>query len=137
MGRIVTQLSFNTTYKYDPAKTGITIPLELLAYGRSIGVEAKLDTGSQFCIFEPAYAASLEIDVRTGREIRMLTASGMFPAFGHWVELQFLHYRFEVEVFFASERIGRNFVGQTGWLDRLRIGIVHHDNLLYVARYDE
>jgi hypothetical protein len=30
----------------------------------------------------------------------------------------------------------RNFLGRSGWLDRLRIGIIDYDHLLYLSTYD-
>jgi len=39
--------------------------------------------------------------------------------------------------FFADPNIKKNVLGRHGWLERLRIGIVDHDQMLYVADYDE
>jgi hypothetical protein len=38
--------------------------------------------------------------------------------------------------FFADERIHENLLGRTGWLDRLRLGLVDYDSILYLAPYD-
>jgi hypothetical protein len=38
--------------------------------------------------------------------------------------------------FFADERINKNLLGRTGWLDRIRLGLIDHDCELYVAAYN-
>ncbi len=38
--------------------------------------------------------------------------------------------------FFADTGIVKNVLGRQGWLNRLRIGIVDYDRLVYVAGYD-
>ena len=37
--------------------------------------------------------------------------------------------------FFADQGIKKNLLGRAGWLDRIRFGLVDHDQLLYVAEY--
>jgi len=37
----------------------------------------------------------------------------------------------------ASDReIRKNLLGRNGWLDRLRLGIIHYDRELYLAPYN-
>jgi hypothetical protein len=31
----------------------------------------------------------------------------------------------------------RDVLGQTGWLDRMRLGLVDHDRQLYLSHYDD
>jgi hypothetical protein len=38
--------------------------------------------------------------------------------------------------FFADERINKNLLGRVGGLDRVRFGLVDHDQELYLAPYD-
>jgi hypothetical protein len=38
--------------------------------------------------------------------------------------------------FFADANIVKNVLGRHGWLDRLNVGIVDHDQLLYAGAYD-
>ena len=40
-----------------------------------------------------------------------------------------------VVYFFADPRINKNLLGRNGWLDRLRLGMVHYDRELYLAPY--
>jgi hypothetical protein len=32
--------------------------------------------------------------------------------------------------------INQNVLGRTGWLVRVRLGLIHHDNMIYFAPYD-
>ena len=62
--------------------------------------------------------------------------AGSFVAYGHEVTLHTLGIEFSAVVFFAADpAFTRNFLGRSGWLDRLRIGIIDHDRLLYVGPY--
>ena len=38
--------------------------------------------------------------------------------------------------FFADPMIDKNVHGRTGWLDRVLLGLNHHDNKIYLAPYD-
>jgi hypothetical protein len=65
------------------------------------------------------------------------TANGRVEAFGHLVTVETLGLKFEsVVYFFADERINKNLLGRLGWLDRIRLGLIDHDGVLYVASYD-
>ena len=53
------------------------------------------------------------------------------------VELDVLGLKFESMVyFFVDERIDKNLLGRAGWLDRIRLDLVDHDQLVYLAAYD-
>ena len=41
-----------------------------------------------------------------------------------------------VVYFFADERINKNLLGRLGWLDRIRLGLIDHDGVLYFASHD-
>jgi len=38
--------------------------------------------------------------------------------------------------FFADPMIDKKVLGRTGWLDRFRLGLIHHDNKIYLSSYD-
>ncbi|MBV9156079.1 MAG: hypothetical protein JO097_07435 [Acidobacteriaceae bacterium] len=79
----------------------------------------------------------LDLDIEHGEAKTFWTATGPINTFGHMVGLEVLNMRFESMVyFFADERINRNLLGRTGWLDRIRFGLVEHDHELYLAPYD-
>jgi hypothetical protein len=53
------------------------------------------------------------------------------------VRLSTLGHSVDALVFFADDaQLRRNVLGRHGWLNRLRIGIVHYDSKLYVNEYD-
>jgi len=39
--------------------------------------------------------------------------------------------------FYEEPAIARNVLGRSGWLDRVRLGLVDYDSLLYLSAYDE
>jgi hypothetical protein len=78
-----------------------------------------------------------DLDVAAGNPMAFRTATGRVEAFGHRVTIETLGLNFEsVVYFFADERINKNLLGRLGWLDRIRLGLIDHDGLLYVAPYD-
>lgn len=102
----------------------------------SVELLAKLDTGAAGCIFERKYAEMLGLDVESGRLQRFRTVTGSFNAFPHEVTIQTLDMEFSAPVYFAQDPIfSRNFLGRTGWLDRVRIAIIDYDRLLFLSAY--
>jgi hypothetical protein len=99
---------------------------------------AKVDTGATYCIFERDYADALGIEVEAGRMEHISTATGSFPVYGHTVVMRCLDWSVETMVYFArSPEFSRNVLGQIGWLDHFRIGLVHHDSMMYLSHYDD
>jgi hypothetical protein len=44
----------------------------------------------------------------------------------------------EATVYFAEDpAMPRDVLGQSGWLDRMRLGLVDHDRQLYLSHYDD
>jgi hypothetical protein len=41
-----------------------------------------------------------------------------------------------VVYFLADERINKNLLERVGWLNRILLGPIDHDGMLYVASYD-
>lgn len=69
---------------------------------------------------------------------RFRTANSSFEAYEHEVELSVLGVVAHSAVyFFADESINKNVLGRSGWLDRVRLGIVEHDAQLYLSPYDD
>jgi len=41
-------------------------------------------------------------------------------------------------VYFAKDQaFRRNVVGRLGWLEKFKLGLIHHDSLLLLSRYDD
>ena len=129
-------LEFDTTHPYTDAEDGIQVPIALAIGRQSVELLAKLDTGAAHCIFERKYGEMLGLDVESGRFQRFRTVAGSFAAYEHEVTIQTLGIEFPAVVFFAQDAtFSRNFLGRSGWLDRLRIGIVDYDRMLFVGPY--
>ena len=130
-------LKFNTAHQY-PGHQGVAIPIELRKGSNYVPVIAIVDTGSSFCLFANEMAEGLGLDLTSGTLLRFRTANSSFEAYGHDVELTSLGVTVQSTVyFFADPSIDKNVLGQTGWLDRVRLGLVHHDNAIYLAPYDD
>jgi len=68
----------------------------------------------------------------------MNTLGGHISTYGHQVTIQTLGMSFDVMVYFAENyEISRNLLGRHGWLEQVRIGLIDHDELLYVSPYNE
>ena len=97
----------------------------------------KRDTGASHCLFERRHAELLNLEVEAGDPLAFRTATGRVEAFGHLVTIETPGLNFESVVYFlADERINKNLLGRLGWLDRIRLGLIDHDGVLYVASYD-
>ena len=129
-------LEFDTTHQYTDAKDGIHVPITLAIGRESVELLAKLDTGAEYCIFERKYGEMLGLAVESGRFQRFRTVAGSFATYEHEVTIQTLGIEFPAVVFFAQDlTFTRNFLGRSGWLDRLRIGIIDYERMLFVWPY--
>ena len=129
-------LEFDTTHQYADAKDGIHVPTTLAIGGHSVELVAKLDTGAAHCIFERKYGEMLGLEVESGRLQHFRTVAGSFAAYQHEVTIQTLGIEFPAVVYFAQDStFNRNFLGRSGWLDRLRLGIIEYDRMLFLGPY--
>jgi hypothetical protein len=54
------------------------------------------------------------------------------------VEIEIFNVRFSTHVFFAQDaEFSRSVLGRNGWLNRLRIGLIDYDSMLYLSPYDQ
>jgi hypothetical protein len=59
-------------------------------------------------------------------------------AYGHQVTISTLQIDMHSLVAFLSDtHIVKNVLGRHGWLNRVKLGIMDHDQPLYVAEYDD
>ena len=132
-------LTFSERYRYADDEEGITFELLLSSdISARYPVDAKLDTGSTFCVFQRRYADLLGLDLESGTPQRIRTVTGSFNAYGHEVTLTVGGLEWQAVVYFAGdESFPVNVVGRVGFLDRLRVGVVDYEQLLYLAAYDE
>ncbi|MEK6407537.1 MAG: hypothetical protein AABN34_11285 [Acidobacteriota bacterium] len=130
------EFPYRSAYK---SHTYITLPIVLLSDpSRSVDVIASVDTGSTFSIFERSYGEALELNVESGSRERIATATGYFYCYGHELTLSVFDLEWQAVVYFAdSEVFWKNVVGRVGFLDRLKVGIVDYEQLLYLGLYDD
>lgn len=130
-------LSFEKLVSYDTRKVGISLEVELWLGDLSTSLEAKVDTGSTFCVFARRFGEELGLEIELGTPQSISTSTGSFLAFGHGVTLVAAEFELDSIVFFAEdENFNRNVLGRHGWLDRLIIGINDYDGKLYLNRYE-
>ncbi|MBM3765936.1 MAG: hypothetical protein FJW32_11140 [Acidobacteria bacterium] len=131
-------LDFEVVHQYGSLAAGIEVPVKLEVGDRRFAVNAKLDTGAAFCIFDRSHAEMLGLDIEAGQLMSFRTAAGHFRAYGHEVNLKTLGVEVSRMVYFAENpEFKGNYLGRTGWLDRVRLGIVDYEQRLYLSAYDE
>ena len=75
-------LSFERLVSYDAGESGITVNTTLKFTDKSVSVQAKIDTGSTFCIFERRFGEQLGLKIEDGLFQRIGTATGVFATYG-------------------------------------------------------
>lgn len=111
----------------------------VLSAGReTVKLFASVDTGADYCLFDRGIAEARLIELERGTPSDFSTAAGKFRAFGHDLTLAALGVEVHALVyFFEGPSIGRNVLGRNGWLNRVRLGLVDHDSLVYLSAYDD
>lgn len=136
-GEMTHILEFEKLILYDAAEAGIPLDVEIRLGNLSSTFEAKLDTGSSFCVFQRQYAEELGISIETGLAGMVGTATGSFPVFGHQVTLRIEGYEFDAMVYFVpDETFDRNVLGRRGAGENLRIALVDYEGKLYLSPYN-
>jgi hypothetical protein len=113
------------------------VRIQLFRGTEFVPLRAKIDTGAECCVFQREYGRMLNIDVESGRSIRLSTATTSFEAFGHELEIECLGIKHSTMVYFAgTPDFKRNVLGRTGWLDQVRFGLIDRENQLYLSPYN-
>jgi hypothetical protein len=116
----------------------VSVPVSLSAGRETVQLFAKIDTGADFCLFERGFADALLLEVERGTPLDFTTAAGEFHAYGHELTLAALGVEVDALVyFFENPNISKNVLGRNGWLNRVRLGLLDHDSLVYLSAYDE
>lgn len=128
------RLDFQKKETYNSQNTGISIKT-VLRYGDAETIcSAKVDTGSEICLFEREIGEFLEIDIESGYKKRLATLTGTLYAYGHQIELETLDLKFETFVYFAEDYfVRRNLLGRQGWLQLVRLGLSDYDNEIFIS----
>ena len=120
------------------AKEVVSRPAQRKATGSRIPRASLVDTGASFCIFQRVHAETIGIAVDSGEPMRISTVTGGFDAYAHRVALGVLGIEVEATVCFAEDyAMPRDVLGRTGWLDRVRLGLVDHDRQFFLSHYDD
>ena len=126
-------LDFHAELTYEESAAGILVPIRLIHGDRSVELTARLDTGAADCLFGRFYADILGLP-DSGVERNYRTVTGSFQAFGHEVSIETLGLQWSALVFFhAMRNPAHAFVGRRGWLDHVRLGIVHDERRFYLG----
>ena len=114
----------------------ITLSVKVASATGVVRINTKLDTASKFCVFQPHHAESLGLVLTSGIPQIIRTATGSFNAFGHTVTLAIEDLTWEATVYFAEpEGFPVSVVGRIGFLDRLQMGLIDGEQLLYLSPY--
>lgn len=131
-------LTFAHTYNYDTTRVGITVEAKLLWDGKCVECQPKIDTGASDCIFRRVYGEILGLDIESGYPQSFGTAVGSFRAFGHEITISVLGIETVATVYFAEyEGFRRDVLGQNGWLNRVRLGLVDYEGQLYLSHNED
>jgi hypothetical protein len=132
------QLSFAAAHNYDTRQLGINVPVTLRSGAQAVRIDAAIDTGASYCIFERVIGEKLGFDVERGAPQWVGSVRGSFLTFGHEVSLAVLGIEVVATALFAAEEsFTRNVLGRAGWLDRVRLGLVDYDGRLYLSHYED
>jgi len=103
-----------------------------------VDVEAKIDAGSTYCIFERHHGEGLDLDIEGGTPVDISTAMGSFRDYGHELTLTILGIETVSTVYFAeSDYFDRNVLSRIGWLDRVKLGLIEQEGKLFLSKYQE
>lgn len=134
----VFELKFDRTHTYGSEVDGIAVPITLRSGDEAAWLTAKIDTGASHCLFERGQGEILGLDIESGERKYFYTVTGRVETFGHLIQIETLGLVIESMVyFFADAAITKSVLGRSGWLDRVRLGIVDYDRALYLAAYDQ
>ena len=132
------QLTFDHLLSYDSGQPGITIAVRLRAYRGSVACEAKLDTGSAFCIFSRKTGEDLGVDIESGIRRIVGTVTGTFAVYLHEINLSVAGCSFSVLAGFAEDAVfQRNVLGRRGFLEQVILGLVDYEGKLYLSTYGQ
>ena len=131
-------LTFAKVYQYPDRGIGIELPATLRSGALSVTLRAKFDPGSTFCVFRRDVGEKLGFDIERGDPQWIGTVTGRFLTYGHEATLEILGVTTVATVFFAAdEHFVINVLGRVGLLDRVRLGLVDQDNLIYLSDYHD
>ncbi len=132
------QLDFEKQVSFDSTGDGIALEAEIRYSDVSVKINARIDTGADYSIFERHYGEDLGLEIESGMRQRFGTATGGFYAYGFRVTLLTADLEFDSMVFFAQdESFTKNVLGRITWLDNLTLGLVVGEGKIYLSRFEQ
>lgn len=132
------QLDFEKQVSFDDTGDGIALEAEIRYSDVSVKINARIDTGAAYSIFERRFGEDLGLDIENGMRQRFGTATGGFYAYGFRVTLLTADLEFDSMVFFAEDAsFTKNVLGRITWLDNLALGLVAGAGKIYLSRFEE
>ena len=132
------QLEFDIEYRYASIKGGIWIPAILSAGADSTGVEAKVDTGCEYCVFQREVADQLGLEVESGYRLRLGSPGGDVETYTHLIRLETLGLSFDSVVCFRADYgFTRNLLGRNGWLNQVKLAVIDYEETLFISPYNQ
>jgi len=129
-------ITFDKTHNYSTLKPGISLTAILHHGQESVECEVILDTGSSHCIFKRAHGELLGLDIESTVPENIATVTGAFQAYPHTITIEVLGIRSDATVYFAADdHFTRSVLGRTGWLDRVRLGLIDYEAKLLLSPY--
>jgi len=131
------QLNFEKLVSFDNNQDGIWIDVEIKYSDSNVKINAKIDTGATYSIFERHFGEELGLEVESGMRQRFGTATGSFYAYGFRVTLIVADIELDSMVFFAEdESFSKNVLGRITWLENLIFGLVDQAGKIYLSKYE-
>ncbi len=131
-------IEFDKTHFYSMFDVEITVSVNLFYAEKDVEFDAKIDTGSTYCVVQRLHGELLGLDIENGISLEIGTATGSFRAFGHELRLSVLDIETVSTVYFAeSDFFDRNVLGRIGWLDRVKLGLIEQEGKLFLSRYNK
>jgi len=129
-------ITFDKTHNYSTLKPGISLTAILHHGQESVECEVRLDTGSSHCIFKRAHGELLGLDIESTVPENIATVTGAFQAYPHTITIEVLGIRSDATVYFAADdHFTRSVLGRTGWIDRVRLGLIDYEAKLLLSPY--
>lgn len=132
------QLDFEKLVPFDINQDEICLDVEIKYADASVKINAKIDTGATYSIFERHFGEELGLIIENGMRQRFGTATNDFYAYGFRVTLITADIEFNSMVFFAEdENFTKNVLGRITWLDNLVFGLIDYEGKIYLSKYGD
>jgi hypothetical protein len=95
-------IEFDQTYLYNIYDIGITVPVQLFYSDKDVEFDAKVDTGSTYCIFQRLHGELLGLEIENGIPVNVNTATGNFR-----INLNGSRHRIRFDRLFCRKRLFR------------------------------